>query len=242
MPCANPYSAATGSVRAVNSMAAHDDATCREIGPRNDIHQSADGDFRIVQDGEGRSADFAQVMGRHGRRHANSDAVRSVAEQVGETAGQHCRLRPRLVVVGLEFDSVLVEIAHQLRGHARHSRLGVSHGCGRVGVDRAEVALPIHERVAQREVLRHAHESRVDDRFTVRVVVARGIAGDLGALAVLGPRAQVQVVHGDQDPALAGLEAVAHVGQGPRVDDAECVGQVRLMHLARDTARDGRIG
>ena len=242
MPGTDPHTSAAGGVGAVDSVAAHDDAARGEVRARHDLHQVADRDLRVVQNGEGGITDFMQVVGWHGCRHANGDAVRSIAEQIGEAAGQHGRLRPRLVVVGLEFDGVLVEVAHQLCGHTGHPRLGVSHGGGRVGVDGAEVALPIHERVAQGEVLGHAHERRVDNRLAVWVVVARGVAGDLGALAVLGPRTQVQVIHGDQNPALAGLEAVAHVGQCPRVDDAERISQVRLMHLARDAARDGRIG
>ncbi len=65
------------------------------------------------------------------------------------------------------------------------ARLGVAHGRGRVALDRAEVALAVDQRVAHVEVLRHAHERGVDDGFAVRVVVAGGVAGDLGALAVL---------------------------------------------------------
>ena len=49
----------------------------------------------------------------------------------------------------------------------RQARLRVAHGGGRVVVDRAEVALAVDERVAHREVLRHAHE-RVVDRASRR--------------------------------------------------------------------------
>jgi hypothetical protein len=39
--------------------------------------------------------------------------------------------------------------------------------------------LAIDHRIAQREVLRHAHQGRVHDRFAVRVIVTRGLTGDL---------------------------------------------------------------
>ena len=50
--------------------------------------------------------------------------------------------------------------------------LGVAHRPRRVAVDRAEVALAVDQQVAQREVLRHAHERVVDRRVAVRVVLA----------------------------------------------------------------------
>jgi len=43
----------------------------------------------------------------------------------------------------------VVELAQHLLGELRESRLGVPHGGRRVVVDRAEVALPVDERVAQ---------------------------------------------------------------------------------------------
>ena len=70
---------------------------------------------------------------------------------------------------------------------------------------------PSIERVAGVEVLRHADHGRVDDFLAVRVVVTRGVAGDLGGLSVLGGRAQVEVVHRDQDAPLDRLEAVSDV-------------------------------
>ena len=54
-----------------------------------------------------------------------------------------------------------------------------------IAVHRAEVPLPVHKRVPQVEVLRHADERGVNDRLAVRVVVTAGIAGDLRALAML---------------------------------------------------------
>ena len=65
---------------------------------------------------------------------------------------------------------------------SRH--LGVAHRRRVVAVDRAEVALPVDQRVAQREVLRHAHERVVDRGVAVRVVLAHHVADDARALHV----------------------------------------------------------
>ena len=220
---------------------AHDDAAGREVGAADDLAELAQRDVGRVEHGAQRGDDLAQVVRREARGHAHRDAVRAVAEQVREAPGQHDGLGQRLVVVRDAVDRLAVEVRHQLDGGAVHARLRVAHGCRRIAVDRAEVALAVDQRVARRERLGEPHERRIDDRFAVRVVVARGVAGDLRALAVLGARRQVQVVHRDQDPPLGGLEAVADVGQGPGVDHRERVRQVRLAHLALDQPRYGAL-
>ncbi len=83
---------------------------------------------------------------------------RAVDEQVGQLGRQDRRLLLRAVVVLDEVDGVLVDVGQQLGGDRRHARLRVAHRGRRVAVDRAEVALAVDERVAQREVLGEADE------------------------------------------------------------------------------------
>jgi hypothetical protein len=59
------------------------------------------------------------------------------------------------------------------------SRISVYRG-GVVSVDRSEVALAVHQHVAHREVLRHAHDGVVDRLVAVRVVLADHVADDAG--------------------------------------------------------------
>ena len=68
-----------------------------------------------------------------------------------------------------------------------HAGFGVSGGGGGVAVGAAEISLAVDQRIAEVPVLGHPHERGIDDRFAVRVIVAAGIADDLGALVVLGP-------------------------------------------------------
>ena len=157
-----------------------------------------------------------------------------LTSRLGNLAGRHHRLGACRVVVFLEVDGVELEVVEQLGGGRGEAGLGVTHGGGRVAVDRAEVALRVDQRAAHLPLLAHAHEGGVDDGLAVGVVVAGGVAGDLGALAVLAAGAEVQVVHRHEDAALAGLEAVADIGQGPVHDGAHRVGEVAVGQLAID--------
>ena len=47
-------------------------------------------------------------------------------------------------------------------GDFRHANFGIPHSRGGVAVDRAEVALPIYQWVAQGEILSHSHDSVVN--------------------------------------------------------------------------------
>jgi len=151
------------------------------------------------------------------------------------------RLFERFVEVGLEVDGVPADIGQHLLGQEGEPRLGVSHRGRAVAVDRAEVALPVDELVAHVEILRHANERVVNGRVAVRVVFTHRVADDAGALAVRAPRADTQLAHRKQDAPVDGLEAVAHIGQRARNDDAHRVVDERLSHLGLDVDRDYRF-
>ena len=156
---------------------------------------------------------------------------RAVDQQVGEPRRQDRRLLRTAVVVRPEVDGVLVDVAQHLHRQRRQPRLGVSHGGGRVVAGRAEVAVAVDQRVAQRPRLRHPHQGVVDRRVTVRVVVTHDVADDAGALDVAAVRPEAAVEHGVEDLAVHRLEAVPHVGQRPADDDAHRVVEVRALHL-----------
>ena len=61
------------------------------------------------------------------------------------------------------------------------ARLGVAIGGGVIAVDIAEIALPVDQRVALREILREAHQRVVDRLVAMRVVLADDVADDAGA-------------------------------------------------------------
>ena len=63
------------------------------------------------------------------------------------------------------------------------------------------------------------------------MVNTHGLADDLRALGVLLVRLQAHLVHGVENAAMHGLEAVANVGQRAPDDDRHGVVEIRAAHL-----------
>ena len=234
---AHAHAPAAGLVGVADPLVADDDAAGREVGALDVAHQLVGGDVRVVDVGDDRVGDLAQVVRRDVRRHADRDAGGAVDEQVREARRQDQRLLVVAVVGGDEVDRVLVEVAQHLHRQAREARLGVAHGRGGVVVDGAEVALAVDERVAHGEVLRHAHERVVDGRVAVRVVLAHHVADDRGGLRARARRAEALLAHRVQHAPVHGLEPVAHVGQRAPDDDRHRVVEIRRAHLVLERAR-----
>jgi hypothetical protein len=158
------------------------------------------------------SSIIAQVVRRDVRRHADRDARAAVDEQVRHRRREHLGLLEAVVEVRLEIDGALVDVAQHLHRDARQPRLRVPVGRRRIAVDRAEVALAVDERIAQREVLDHAHERIVDRLVAVRVILAEHVADD-GRGLLVGPAGhQPEVVHRVEHAPVDRLEPVAHIG------------------------------
>ena len=87
-----------------------------------------------------------------------------LTSRFGKRDGSTSGSRARLVVVRLEVDGVGVDVAQHLRRDAARAGTPCSASRPAGRRRRAEVALPVDERVAQRERLRHAHERVVDRR------------------------------------------------------------------------------
>ena len=234
---AHAHAASAGLVGVTDPGVADDDAAGREVGPLDVAHELVVGDVRVVDVGDDRIGDLAQVVRRDVGRHADRDAGRAVDEQVREARRQDQRLLVVAVVGRGEVDRVLVEVAQHLHRQAREPRLRVAHGRRGVVVDGAEVPLPVDERVAHGEVLRHAHERVVDRRVAVRVVLAHHVADDRGALRARARRPEALLAHRVEHPPVHGLQPVAHVGQRAPDDDGHRVVEVRRAHLVLERAR-----
>ncbi len=241
-PGADHDVAAAGVIAAADAGPAADHPAGREIGAGHDLQQFVDRDLGLVDHADQRIADFAQVVGRDRGGHAHRDAVGAVHQQVGELRRQHGRLGPPLVVGRHEIDRVELDVVHHQRGDVRHPGFGVSHGRRRQAGDRAEIALLVDQQVPHVPLLRHADQGGIDHALAVRMIVAAGVAGDLGALDRARPRREVQVVHGDQNSPLRGLQPVAHVRQCPADDHAHRVGQIAALELVLDGHLDESAG
>ena len=181
-------------------------------------------------------------MGRDVRRHSHRDPGGAVHEQVGKLRGKDERLRFASVVVGTEVDRFLVQIGEQLVRDLRHADLGVAHGRGIVAVHGAEVALPVDERIAQAEVLRHAHDRVVDGRIPMGMIFADHVADDARRFLVGLVPVVRKLVHREENTAMHGLEPVAHVGKRAPDDDAHRVVEIGAAHLLLEADRVGFLG
>jgi hypothetical protein len=124
-------------------LVAEHDTAGREVRAGDVLAQVVRGEVRVVDQGSGRVADFAKVVGRDVRGHADGDTRRAVDEQVRQLCRQDRRLLLRAVVVVREVDSVLVDVREHLGRDAGQPGFRVPHRCGAVAVDRAEVALAV---------------------------------------------------------------------------------------------------
>ena len=182
--------------------------------------------------------DFLQVVRRDFRRHAHRDAGSAVQQHHRQARGQELRLAHRAVVVVGEIHRAAVELGeqHVLR-EGRESHLGVAVGRGRIAVARAEVALAVDQRIAQREVLGHAHRGVVHRAVAVRMVLADDVAHHARALLVRRIGAVAHLAHGEEDAALHRFLAVLHGGERAPLHHAHRVGEVGLLGEAREARR-----
>ena len=104
-----------------------------------------------------------------------------------------------------------------------HARLGVTVGRRGVAIDGAEVAVAVDEHIAHGEVLRQTHQRVVDRRVAVGMVAAQHVADAGGGFFEGLVVRQTVLIHGVEDAAVDGLEAVAHVGQSAADDDGHGV-------------------
>ncbi len=226
--------APAGAVGLHDASAAVDDAGGGEIRTLDVLHQVVRGQAVVVDQRQTAVHHLAQVVRRNIGGHAHGDARGAVDQQVRHPGGHHFGNPLGAVVVIDEIDGFLVQVGQQLVGDLGHAHFGVPHGRGGVTVDGTEVTLPVHQHVAQRERLRHAHDGVVHGGITVRVVLTDDVTDHPGGFFVGFIPVVAQLVHGEQHPAVHWLEAVTHVRQGPTNDHAHGVIQVRLPEFVLD--------
>ena len=176
-----------------------------------------------------RLAELGRVVRRDRGRHADRNALRAVGQQIGKAAGQHDRLFRLAVVIGAEFDAVLVDAVEQQPRDLGHARFGVAVGGGIIAVDVAEIALPVHQRVARGKILRQPHQRVVDRLVAVRMERAHHVADDFGGFLERRAGIEPQQPHAVEDAAVHRLEAVAGVGQRAVHDGRERIGEIALF-------------
>jgi len=226
--------AAPGAISLANAGRAVDDGSGREIGARDVLHQRLEVERRVVDQRDAGVDHFAQVMRRDIGRHADRDATRSVDEQVRDARRQHRRLTLLAVVVRHEIDRFHVDVGEQFAGNAVEAALGITHRSRGIAIDGAEITLTVDQRVAQREILRHAHQRVVDRAVTVRVILTHHFTDDARAFHVRPVPDVVRFLHREQYAAVNGFEPVAGIGKRAPHDYAHRVIHVGLTHFVFD--------
>ncbi len=120
--------AAAGFVAFPDRAFAADDAAGGEVGAGDVGHQFLHGDVRVVDERDEAAADFANVMRRDRRGHADGDAAGAVDEQVREFCGENGWFGVAFVVGGDEIDSVELDVFEQHRRERGEAGFGVPHG------------------------------------------------------------------------------------------------------------------
>src|SRR6266446_3467708 len=231
---AHHEAAAARFVGGFDAFAAGDVCAGRKIRARDQLHDFLESGVRFFDQQHRGFDDFPQIVWRNVGGHAHGNAAGAVDEEIGDARRKNEGLFARLIEVRNEIDRLFFEVGQNVFADFRQAGFRVPHGRRRIAVHGAEVSLAVDERVAHVEVLREADERGIDDGFTVRVIVAGGVAADFRALAEAAIGGQAEVVHGHQDAALHGLETVSHVGESARDDDAHRVVEIRLAHFRFD--------
>ena len=236
--------AAAGLVGRQRPGAAAKNAAGRKIRSAHDLDNAFEFGLGMADKLDGRVDDLAQVVRRNICRHADRNAVRAVDQQMRRRRRQILGLFRGVVVVRPKIDRAHVDVFEQRLAVGSQTRFGVAHRRRRVAVDRAEVALAVHQRIAHGKILRHAHEGVVDRRIPVGVELAHHLTDNPGRLARRAVGTQSLFPHAVQNAALHGLQAVAHVGQRAAHDDRHRIVEIRFAHLVLDVDRDdvGAVG
>jgi hypothetical protein len=230
--------AAAFAVHLLDALPTDDEAGRREVRPRDVPHEVVDGAVGIHDQLSNPRGDLRQVVRRNIGAHPDRDTRRAVDQKIREAARQYRRLQPLIIEVGLEVDGLLFDLVEQLEGDRRQPRLGVPVGGGRVTVDRPEVALPVDQRITERELLHHPDEGIVDGAVSVRMELAEHVPDHGRALLVRTIRIETHLVHGVQDSPMYGLESVPDIREGALHDDGHRVVEKRFAHLLFEGARE----
>ena len=203
-------------------------AAGREIRALDEFQQRGVAGVRILDQRDGRGAQFAQIVRRDRGRHADRDAVRTVGQQIGKGGGKNDGLFLHAVISVAEIDGVFVQAFEQRLSDLGQPALGVAHRGGVIAVHIAEIALAFHQRIAHREILRQAHQRLIDRLIAVRMIFADDVADHAGAFLEAGRRIEAEQTHGMQQPAVDGLQPVAGIGQRALGDGGERISEIAL--------------
>ena len=151
-------------------------------------------------------------------------------QQIRQLRRQQRGLGERAVEVLLPIDGAVLELVQQHLRVAREPRFGIAHGRERLRIVlRPPVALPVDDRIAVAEALRHVDHGFVARRVAVRMELADDVADGARGLLRLRRGRQAEIAHRVDDSPLHGLQAVAEMRQRTIENHVHRVVEVRLL-------------
>ena len=249
---AHPHRAAAVGIGLAHLGARRDDlAAAGEVRALDVFHHPGEREFGFADERDRGVGDFGQVVAGNLGGHAHGDARGAVQQHHRQARRQQLRLDHAAVVVGREIHGAAVEFRQQHLGEFGQARLGVAHRRRLVAVARAEVALAVHQRVAQAEVLRDAHHRVIHGGVAVRMELAEHVADHARGFLARRAGAPVHFPHGVEDARLHRLLPVGHARQRAVLDRAHRVLQIlqrrvfgerqRVAEFARERRKVGRL-
>ena len=234
---AHDHAAHTGKEGLFNAVVTVNHAARGKVGGFDVLHQLFGGDVALVDIGHNAVAHFGKVVGGHVGGHTHRNTGPAVHEQVGNFARQDRGFLKRIVEVVLHIDRIFVDIGHQLFGKLTHTRFGITHGRGRVLVDRPEVTLTVHQRIAHRPILGHTHQSTIYRTVAVRVILTQHIPHNTCRLFIGVTGGNPVFVHRKENTPVNRLHTIAYIRQGARNNNRHGVVDVGRLHLIFDVYR-----
>jgi hypothetical protein len=201
----------------------------REIRSAHELEQATRLGVGVLDQVQRGVAQLGDVVRRNRGRHPDRDPLRAVGEQIRKRPGQHHRLVFGTVVGRAEIDGVLLDAFEQEARDLGQPRLRVAHRRRIIAVDIAEVALPVDQRIALREILRQPYQRVIHRLVTVRMELANHVTDNARAFLECGARVQSQLPHRIDQPAMHGLKPVARIGKRTVHDGGEGVGEIALL-------------
>ena len=223
--------AAPGAIGLDDTGPAIDDTGRRKIGAGYVLHQLIDRQVRVSNQRQTAADHLGEVVRRNIGGHTHRDARGTVDQQIGDPGRHNGGNAFGAIIVIDKIDSFLVEIRQNGVRDLAHADFGVTHGRRGIAIHRTEVALAVHQHIAQGEWLGHPHDGVVDRRIAVRVVLTDHIPHHAGRLLIPLVPVVAELVHREQHAPVHRFQAVAHIGQSPPHDHAHRVIQVGLFHL-----------
>ena len=177
---ADDHTATAGGVGVDDALAAHDEASRREVRALDILHQTLDVDVRIVDIGADGIAALAEIVGSHIGSHTYGDTGGAVEQQQRQLGRKHGRLFDGIVEVERHIDRVLFYIGDDILRHLLKLGLGISHSSDGVTVHATEVSLTIYQRIALVPILGETRHCVIDGTVPMRMELTQDLTHDTG--------------------------------------------------------------